>query len=116
MIGKFPHPYTEDNYDIISAFLNEYKRTPGRLSGTQVNMLASICKKINYTLRDKTCGVCLKNAMDIITKYLEVYQNQHEMVIKAKQDNVIKQITELAESTEQITVTPKKKGRKPNGK
>jgi hypothetical protein len=73
MTNKFKNHDNPTIYAMAVAFYNEWKKKPYTLSFKEIETLAYICKEIGYPVRDKKCGVCLKNSCELVEKYIKEY-------------------------------------------
>lgn len=88
MNTKFQKAGDQMIYGMAVAFYNEWKKKPYNLNFKQIDTLAYICKQIGFPVRDKTCGVCLKNSCEIVEKYIEDYQiNKQKYYINGEINN-----------------------------
>jgi hypothetical protein len=64
-------------------WLENFKKKPYAVSMQQISELDYLLKKNNLPLvRDKKCGVCIKNAIDILQDF--VIKNYVEPIVKPK--------------------------------
>jgi hypothetical protein len=73
MNTKFKNHDNPTIYGMAVAFYSEWKKKPYTLTFKQIDTLAYICKQIGYPVRDKKCGVCLKNSCELVEKFIEEY-------------------------------------------
>jgi hypothetical protein len=87
MTNKFKNQDNPTIYGMSVAFYNEWKKKPYTLSFKQIETLAYICKEIGYPVRDKKCGVCLKNSCELVEKYIKEYiANEAEQNVISTED------------------------------
>jgi len=78
MIKTFPYPYKLEAYTKINDFIIEYNKTPKRVNAIQTKQMSILALEIDYKqFRDRSCPVCIKNCIDILKAYLEVYKDQY---------------------------------------
>jgi hypothetical protein len=87
MLNKFQNQTNPTVYGMALAFYNEWKKKPYTLTFKQIDTLVIICKEIGYPVRDKTCGVCLKNSAETVEQYIHNYQQIQSMTVNGMLSN-----------------------------
>lgn len=76
MNTKFQKANDPNIYGMAVAFYTEWKKKPYTLSFKQIETLSYICKEIGFPVRDKKCGICLKNSCEMVEKYIQQYNER----------------------------------------